>query len=356
VTESSANLDSPFIADADEAVARRPDIWESLRGARVFVSGGTGFLGSWLIALCARANRRYNLDISVTAAARDERRLARAMDLFAADLTLDVLPIDLGSITTIAGTYSHVLHAAATVHASSGEASADEYARMIAGVENMLRLARRTGARFLLLSSGAIYGHVSSRNAGCVDEDTPRSALEGPWKAYAEAKRISEDVCQQEPQVHTTIARIFSCAGYGMALGQYAIGNFIADALEDRPIRVRNERVVRTYLHAADTAEWLWAMCATGHAHAIYNVGGNEPITMRGLAMLVAESASRVNHAKAGIVFDDIGGASGIADRYVPCVDRARKDLGLTVATPLSQTVDRCVTAVARFTYGRICP
>lgn len=49
--------------ELDEVLDRTPDVWERLRGGRLFLTGGTGFFGRWLLASLLRANERLGTDI-----------------------------------------------------------------------------------------------------------------------------------------------------------------------------------------------------------------------------------------------------------------------------------------------------
>ena len=70
--------------DAHDVAAAREDfehilshthgLWEPLRGASIFLTGGTGFVGTWLLAALLRANDEYNLGVSIFALTRNPAR------------------------------------------------------------------------------------------------------------------------------------------------------------------------------------------------------------------------------------------------------------------------------------------
>ena len=51
-------------ADLDHVLAHTEEVWSLVRGERLFITGGTGFVGTWLTESLLWANRRLNLDIS----------------------------------------------------------------------------------------------------------------------------------------------------------------------------------------------------------------------------------------------------------------------------------------------------
>ena len=145
----------------------------------------------------------------------------------------------------------------------------------------MLEFAAMAGVRRLLyVSSGAVYGaqpadlaKIPETYSGACDPLDPRTA-------YGQAKRLAEHLCgvsAANSALETVIARAFAFVGPGLPLdGHFAIGNFIADALAGREIKVKGDgTAMRSYLYAADLAAWLVKLLAQGESGAAYNVGSD---------------------------------------------------------------------------------
>jgi dTDP-glucose 4,6-dehydratase len=113
----------------------------------------------------------------------------------------------------------------------------------------------------------------------------------------------------------------------------FAIVDFIRSAMEGNPIRVQQPETRRSYLYGADLARWLWTMLDRGTG--AYDVGSDEVVTMAELA----ESVRRVVNPDATIET----GSGGAATTYVPSIDRARRELGLTVDVALDEAITRTV-------------
>jgi dTDP-glucose 4,6-dehydratase len=215
---------------------------------------------------------------------------------------------------------------------------------IVGGTRRTLELARRSGARrFLLTSSGAVYGrqpaeltHVPEERAGGPD---PADA----GQVYAEAKRAAEMLCAVYADAHLrpTIARCFAFVGPYLPLeSHFAVVSFIRDALQGGPIRVSGDGTpYRSYLYAADLAIWLWTILLRGTAMRPYNVGSAAAVTIEGLARVVAEtigpglSIEVARQSMAGMP----------AERYVPDVTRAEAELGLRPLVSLSDGIRRTV-------------
>ena len=338
----------PLSADLDAVLLRTRPLWEELRGGRLFVTGGTGFFGCWLLESFAWANQRLGLGAEMLVLTRNLERFRNKAPHLAARTDIQFHIGDARDFEFPAGPFSHVIHAATESATNLGE---EDPALMLetiaAGTRRALEFAARCGAKkFLLTSSGAVYGaqppdmtHVAEEYAGAPDVSTPRSA-------YGEGKRLSELLCAIHGPRHgieTKIARCFAFVGPYLPLdAHFAIGNFIRDALAGGPIRVNGDGTpFRSYLYAADLAAWLWTILFRGAANRPYNVGSNQAFT-------IAETAAAVARALGENILVTIAQKpmpGQPAKRYVPDISRAANELQLDQWTQL----DDAIRATARY-------
>ena len=209
----------------------------------------------------------------------------------------------------------------------------------------LLDIAVSTGAeRFLFASSGSVYGKQPP-DIELLNETYPGRPIPGNLAdAYAisgEAKRQAELLCSVYADRHrleTVIARGFTFAGPGMPLdGKFAFGNFMQDALAGRPVVVTGDGTpVRSYLHAIDLTVWLWTMLARGVAGRAYNLGSEQPVTLRELAV---EIAGEFGLPEVRVLQSPQPGQLG--HRYVPSTARARSELGLRQTIGLKEAIRR---------------
>lgn len=311
-------------------------LWPRLSGARIFMTGGTGFIGRWMLEALARSG----VDAEMTLLSRDPDSFAARAPHLAARFGL--VAGDTTSFTAPATDYTHVIHAATD---ASAALNASDPRRMfdtiVQGTRRALDLATDSRARFFFLSSGAIYGaqpqhvpHVAEDWRGGPDPCDPLSA-------YGEGKRAAEMLCAiyaKQFGLDVVNARIFALLGPLLSLDiHFAAGNFIRDAMQKRTIRVVGSgEAVRSYLYAADLTVWLWTLLIAGRSGTVCNVGSEEAVSIADLARRTAALLGGPGVEILGK--PDPGWNPG---RYVPSTARIRVGLGVTATTGLDEAIRR---------------
>lgn len=328
--------------DLDHVVRSVGD-WEALRGQRLLLTGGTGFMGKWLLGSFLHANRFHGLDARVVVLSRDvqafRRRHADVADAPEIEwLQGNVRDFQLSS----ASACSHAIHAATDVVAQRAPSAIFE--DCVSGTRQVLQQLQSADSpgRLLLLSSGAVYG----RTPGDLDR-IPESWPGAPdcldaASAYGEGKRASELLCAMAAKEHgwcIPVARCFAFVGPHLPLDKhFAIGNFIGAALRGEPIRIQGDGTpLRSYLHAADMSAWLWTLLLRGQGARAYNVGGDESVSIAQLAHRVVDalgSRSAVHLARQPV-------AGATIQKYVPALERVRDELKLRVTIDLDEAIRR---------------
>jgi dTDP-glucose 4,6-dehydratase len=333
-------MPNPLAADLDHILSHTAGLWGALRGARLFITGGTGFFGCWLLESFAWANDRLELGAKAVVLSRDAAAFRQKAPHLAGHPDIQFHPGDVRTFDFLPGRFSHVIHAA--TDSSTGLNERDPlgmFDSIVTGTRHVLDFAVIAGARrFLLTSSGAVYGkqppemtHVPETYMGAPDTMDPRSA-------YAEGKRAAELLCAvygQRYGLETTIARGFAFVGPYLPLDvHFAIGNFIRDAMEERTITVKGDGTPRrSYLYGADLAIWLWTILVRGESCRPYNVGSEQDLSIAELAAACADGQSvRVLGAARP-------GQPGPS--YVPSTARIRNELGLQHHVGLPDSIRR---------------
>jgi dTDP-glucose 4,6-dehydratase len=330
--------------DLENVLAGTRDLWEELRGQAIFITGGTGFFGCWLLETLLWAHDRLGLKVRATVLTRNPRTFEHKAPHLAGHPAVRMVTGDVRSFVFPVGSFSHVIHAATQSSAAlNREQPKLMFDTIVEGTRRCLEFAHASGAqKFLLTSSGAVYGtqppdmtHIAESFTGGPDPLDANSA-------YAEGKRTAEMLCAlafRDSRLDTKIARCFAFAGPYMELdAHFAIGNFIRDQMQGGPIRVHGDGTpYRSYMYASDLMIWLWTILFCGTPGRAYNVGSEEAVSIGELAHTVADAFSprvTVEIAKA-----PRPGAT--AQRYVPCTARARQELGLRSQASLQETIRR---------------
>ena len=322
--------------DLDEIVRLGARDFEALRGARLFITGGTGFFGKWLLAGLAQAERELKLDLRLTILSRDPKRFATDWPEVKEQRAWNLFEGHVAELPALLERFDYVVHAAADGAAQPDDAAEQARSRsIVAGTERVLKLAERPGTkRLLFVSSGAVYGTATGKLEGASEDESRRAT---PMFPYAEAKRAAEAACERS-EADYNIARAFAFLGPHLPLDQnFAAGNFIGDALRGGPISVRGDgTALRSYLYPTDLVAWLIAILVRGRLDTPYNVGSDEVVSTRDLARTIA--ASTGEDVRVEIQSTQPQGPQNI---YLPNIARAEAELGLQVNVPLREAIRR---------------
>lgn len=333
---------STWQLDSDLAgILATPQIdWNELRNARLLLTGGTGFIGRWLLEALQQANDRLALDLHITVPSRRPEVFRQRARHLLANGRLQLLPLDLATERPN-GDFTHLIHAATDASAMLNDVDPLTVFRTIVhGTEHVLELAAsQPGIKVLFLSSGAVYGQQPPELAGVPENWNGSPNPQVAKNAYGEAKRAAEMLCaiyRKQFGVSVVTARIFSLLGPFLPLGShFAAGNFIRDALAGEPIIVQgNGRPVRSYLYPSDLVTWLLTLLTAAPRQIAYNVGSERAVSIAELAQAVAHLIGREGYQVLG--HDDAGWNAG---RYVPDTSLIREEFGLTETVSLESAI-----------------
>jgi len=345
-------MSHPLAEDLEHILEHTKGLWDELRGQRLFITGGTGFLGCWLLESFAWASDRLRLGATAVVLTRHPDLFLKKAPHLATHPAIQLYTGDVRSFEFPPGNFSHIIHMAAeTSQKLNVEKPLLVLDTIVEGTRRFLDFARRCGARkFLLSSSGAIYGKQPS-DLTHVPEDYPGAPdVMDSGSCYGEGKRLAEYLCllyNRHYGIETKIARGFAFVGPHLPLDtHFAIGNFIGDAIRGRPVQVRGDGTpYRSYLYAADAVIWLWTILCRGQACRPYNMGSEEDLTIAELARRVAETVQST--AEVRIADRPIPGK--LPERYVPSTRRARTELGLQQYIDLPEAIRRTISWYKEF-------
>ena len=322
---------------------------KKLKNSIFFITGGTGIIGKWLLESLCFLNERYNLNLTIYVLTRSKEKFLTSYPLFRKFKNIVFFEGDVRnfSIDTLVNP-SYVIHGATE---SASNLNLTDPLKMfeviVKGIWNVLELSKKWNSKsILILSSGAVYGKqeknfLEERDPGYIN-------FINPFSAYTVGKASGEHLAKlyfHTYKLSIKIARIFAVIGPHLLLdAHFAIGNFIKDALNGGPIIIKGDgSPIRSYLYLGDLVIWLLKILLEGKAGEVYNVGSDKPVSIKELAKLVASCTKRVFQLEKEIevVIEKKEVFSSASNIYVPSIEKAKKELGLRVFTPLEKAIEK---------------
>lgn len=209
------------------------------------------------------------------------------------------------------------------------------------GTHQMLEIARRQNAMFLISSTSEIYGDplVHPQTEDYWGNVNPI----GPRACYDESKRLGETLTMEyyrQYQTNIRIVRIFNTYGPNSQVNDgRMIPNFITRALKNEPLTIYGDgSKTRSICYVSDLVEGLMlAMFHPGTMGEVFNLGNPEEHTV----LEFAQTIIRLCKASSSIVFQ----SSRIDDpeRRRPDITRARQLLGWQLKVGMEDGLRRTI-------------
>jgi dTDP-glucose 4,6-dehydratase len=329
--------------DLEHILKHTEPLWQQLKGKRIFITGGTGFFGCWLLESFIWANEKLNLGSSAVVLTRNSATFEKKAPHLANDNSIEFLTGDITSFDFPRQEFSYIIHAATEASAKlNQENPLLMLDTIVQGTRHVLDFARACGSpKMLLTSSGAVYGRQPAEITHVAEDYLGSPDLSDPASAYAEGKRLAEMLCtlySKQYGLDIKIARCFAFVGPYLPLDiHFAIGNFIKNTLEGEPINITGDGTpYRSYLYAADLMIWLWTILFQGKTIRPYNVGSQEALSIKETALAVAKNTIPVHIAQ------KIDPNKPVS-RYVPSTQRAFSELELSTRIDLDSAINKTI-------------
>lgn len=164
------------------------------------------------------------------------------------------------------------------------------------GTYNMLGLAKRVKARFLLASTSEVYGDPEEHpqketywgHVNCL----------GPRSCYDEAKRVGESLSysyMRQDKVDVRVARIFNTYGPRMNWNDgRVVSNFILQALKNEDLTIYGDgESTRSFQYVSDLIDGLIALMNGSYTDPV-NIGNPEEFTIKDFAHLTIDLVKEI--------------------------------------------------------------
>lgn len=278
------------IAEDVKKVAELPYDWSRLDNSSIMISGGTGFLGSFLIDVFRYRNKFFSSNIRVVSLSRHKS--------FEDDETVRYTCVDVRNSFSYSGNVDYILHLASNTHPKQyAEDPVGTITTNVIGCDNLLRLGVSLGVkRFLMASSVEIYGQglsepVTEDYCGYINCNEARSG-------YNESKRVCESLVQAyriEFGIDSVVARLARVFGPDDKMDTKAMSQFIDQAVNHRDVVLKSDGNQRySFVYVADAVAGLLKVLLDGSDGEAYNISDDdEGLTLGEYAGFIARLAGK---------------------------------------------------------------
>lgn len=326
------------------ASANQADIIEGLASKRIAVTGGTGFMGSWIAQMIAVLNDEYGLNISLDLYARNTGGWSKKYPHLSNRKEIHLQSQDVRSPFEFKKGTNFIIHAAGIpdnrVHASDPWRV---HQTTVLGTINALDAANQLTnlEHFLNLSSCLVNGWPN-RSEALAEHDCfpiPSGKLH---QVYVDSKRSAESLAaiyRSQFRLPISTMRPFTFIGPYQELDRpWAINSFLNDAITGRDIRIHGDGSARrSYLYGSDAAFWILAALVRGQSGGILNLGSTKPIAHTDLVAMICEKTT----LKPKLSFNTAPPSVMRTDDLFPSTELSMKTLRVQETCSVEQALDK---------------
>lgn len=345
-TKSTLSMDrfSELRQDCLNACAYQPDTRSKLGLKRIAVTGGTGFLGTWIAEMITALNDEYDLKITLDLYARNTSEWEKKYSHLSGRTDIQLYSQDVRSPFQFQSETNFVIHSAGIpnnrVHSSDPLRVVQT---TVEGINNSLDAACQLDnlIRFINVSSGLVGG-VSSR-PGEISETDYFSIPPGQLHlVYVDSKRAAESIAavyRSQFRMPISTIRPFTFIGPYQAIDRpWAINSFLGDVIAGRDIRIHGDGSARrSYLFGSDAAWWTLAALVNGIDGGVYNVGSPAPISHIQLAQLICEKIT----PRPGVALNTAPSNLKHHDDFFPKLTNTENNLGVIQTCSLEEAINK---------------
>lgn len=288
-----------YISDLDECKSSIVNL-DLLKNKSILITGATGLIGSFIVDVIYRINKNSKFNIKVYALGRSLKKLRERFYYAINDANFIFIEQDVTHKFKLTNTkIDYCIHAASNAYPSV--MYSDPVGTIMANLQGtyylLEYLRQNNGTRFLMVSSGEVYGKCDENIEKFTEDITGLVDVLKVRSCYPLSKRSAENLCisyYEQYGLETVIVR--PCHTYGPNNTQSdnrANVQFVNDALSGADIVLKSKGLqLRSYAYIADVCSGLLTVLINGRLGEAYNLSNNNSIiTISGFASIVAKKA-----------------------------------------------------------------
>ncbi|MEE8168724.1 MAG: UDP-glucuronic acid decarboxylase family protein [Candidatus Hydrothermarchaeales archaeon] len=306
----------------------------SFEGRKVLITGGAGFLGSWICNVLVEHNAKVTCIDNLASGRSKNIAGLRGKENF------EFIEHDISRPIELDKKFDIVMHLASRASPFEFEKHPIQILKAnTLGIWIALGIAKKHSARFLYTSTSEIYGDADPRFIPTSESYNGNVNPVGPRSCYDEAKRAGESFVKAYELQHgldTRIVRIFNTYGPLMRAGDIygrAVPRFIDQALKGEPITVfGNGTQTRSFTYVTDEVEGILKLAAIDEAESeVVNLGSDKETNILDLAKLIKE----LTNSRSEITFYPL--PKDDPKRRCPDITKAKRLLDWKPRVPLKE-------------------
>ena len=329
-------IDNLIENDLDKIIKNTNNVKTVFKNKTVLVTGGAGFLGSWLCDVFFKLNSKVICqDNYSTGSVKNINHLIGSNNfrLIRSDVSKKIVDEKIDFVIHLASRASpenYRLNRIDTLLTNSQ------------GTKNALELAKKNSCVFLFSSTSEIYG--DAKIIPTPEEYWGNVNPIGERSCYDEGKRYGEALCmayKNEHKLDSRIVRIFNTYGPRMrADGTYgrAISKFVFRALTNQELQIFGDgKQTRSFCYITDTIRGILSTLLTKSPYSIINLGNDKEISIKELADIILKLTS----SNSKIVYKEK--MPDDPRRRRPDITKAKKTLNWSPKVELSEGLERTI-------------
>jgi len=273
--------------------------WNKLKNKKILVTGGGGFLGSYMVKSLLALNEFYNINLSVFCLSRSKESIEYRLKDYKNNKHLKFILNDIANVKKLElPKVDYIIHTAS--QASPKFYGTDPVGTLTAntlGTINLLESAISFKLeKILFFSSGEVYGNTEDNNSSIKEFDYGYLDPLKIRSCYGESKRMGENICvaySHQYKINCSIVRPFHTYGPGLNLNDGRVfADFVSDVVYKKDISINSDGLTsRCFCYISEATKAFLTVLLKGANKEAYNIANPAcEISIKNLAEVLKES------------------------------------------------------------------